>query len=57
MKRTLSNLLLIVVVLGMLVSCKAPAPTPTAVPPTKVPPTATPVPPTPVPPTPVPPNE
>ena len=25
MKRTLSNLLLIVVVLGMLVSCKAPA--------------------------------
>ena len=56
MKRTLSNLLLIVVVLGMLVSCKAPAPTPTAVPPTKVPPTATPVPPTPVPPTPVPPT-
>lgn len=56
MKRVLSSLLLIVLVLGMLVSCKTPAPTATPVPPTKVPPTATPVPPTVVPPTPVPPT-
>ena len=56
MKRTLSSLLLIVLVLGMLVSCQTPAPTATPVPPTKVPPTATPVPPTAVPPTAVPPT-